>query len=291
MICCARDGWSPPLWLDRWLTLVEARVCAARKDIQAALDAAKRAAGSDAPAEATVALAHVWLAAGEPLTARQVLAPVLPGPREERQPVPLEAWLTDARISYDSGDLARGRQSLQAALQLGDREQLRLPFRMEWAWVRSVLRRDPDLARDHPYLYGPTQGTDSREGTASRALAPPAPVVVEPLSEREQEVLRHASGMLSTAEIAMEMFISINTVKSHLKSVYRKLEATRRGEWLSAGRGNYSYSDSIAPRVTLVPSSLMITTRSARSCSRPGFACESLPSSDVPGKASNRRPV
>jgi DNA-binding CsgD family transcriptional regulator len=32
--------------------------------------------------------------------------------------------------------------------------------------------------------------------------------------EREQEVLRHASGMLSTAEIAMEMFRSINMVKS-----------------------------------------------------------------------------
>ena len=236
MICCARDGWSPPLWLDRWLTLVEARVCAARKDIQAALDAAKRAAGTDASAEATVALAHVWLAAGEPPTARRVLAPVLPGPREAHQPVPLEAWLIDARISYDSGDVARGRQSLQAAFQLGDREQLRLPFLMEWAWVRSVLRRDPDLARDHPYLYGPVQGTDARLSVAPRAVAPSAPVVAEPLSEREQEVLRHASGMLSTAEIAMEMFISINTVKSHLKSVYRKLDATRRGEAVRRAR-------------------------------------------------------
>ena len=236
MICCARDGWSPPLWLDQWLTLVEARVCAARKDIQAALDAAKRAAGTDASAEATVALAHVWLAAGEPPTARRLLAPVLPGPPQARQPVPLEAWLIDARISYGSGDLARGRQSLQAALQLGDREQLRLPFLMEWAWVRSVLRRDPDLARDHPYLYGPMQGTDSRVGGAPSTVAPSAPVVVEPLSEREQEVLRHASGMLSTAEIAMEMFISINTVKSHLKSVYRKLEATRRGEAVRRAR-------------------------------------------------------
>ncbi len=236
MICCARDGWSPPPWLDRWLTLVEARVCAARKDIQAALDAAKRAAGTEASADVTVALAQVWLAAGEPPTARRVLAHALPGPRVARDQVPLEAWLIDARISYDSGDLTRGRQSLRAALQLGEREQLRLPFIMESAWVRSVLRRDPDLARDHPYLYGPTQGTDSRVAAGPRVIAQPVPVVVEPLSEREQEVLRHASGMLSTAEIAMEMFISINTVKSHLKSVYRKLEATRRGEAVRRAR-------------------------------------------------------
>jgi LuxR family transcriptional regulator, maltose regulon positive regulatory protein len=61
-------------------------------------------------------------------------------------------------------------------------------------------------------------------------------MVVEALSEREQQVLRHASGMLSTAEIATEMFISINTVKSHLKSIYRKLAATRRSEAVRRAR-------------------------------------------------------
>jgi LuxR family maltose regulon positive regulatory protein len=61
-------------------------------------------------------------------------------------------------------------------------------------------------------------------------------LVVERLSEREREVLAHASGLLSTAEIATEMYLSVNTVKTHLKSIYRKLSATHRGEAIRRAR-------------------------------------------------------
>jgi LuxR family transcriptional regulator, maltose regulon positive regulatory protein len=57
-----------------------------------------------------------------------------------------------------------------------------------------------------------------------------APLVVEQLSAREREVLTLASGMLTTAEIATEMYLSVNTVKTHLRSIYRKLSATHRSE-------------------------------------------------------------
>ena len=70
--------------------------------------------------------------------------------------------------------------------------------------------------------------------------APPsdqaAPVVVERLSERESEVLTRASRMLSTAEIATEMYLSVNTVKTHLRSIYRKLSATHRSEAVRRAR-------------------------------------------------------
>ena len=61
-------------------------------------------------------------------------------------------------------------------------------------------------------------------------------LAVETLTEREREVLRHVSGMLNTAEVASEMYISINTVKAHLKSIYRKLAATHRGEAVRRAR-------------------------------------------------------
>ena len=49
-------------------------------------------------------------------------------------------------------------------------------------------------------------------------------------------MLRHVSGMLNTAEVASEMYISVNTVKSHLKSIYRKLAAAHRGEAVRRAR-------------------------------------------------------
>jgi LuxR family maltose regulon positive regulatory protein len=44
------------------------------------------------------------------------------------------------------------------------------------------------------------------------------------------------SGLLSYAEIASEMCISVNTVKTHIKSIYRKLAAARRGEAVRRAR-------------------------------------------------------
>ena len=60
--------------------------------------------------------------------------------------------------------------------------------------------------------------------------------MVEPLSQREREVLRRLSGHLNTAEIATEMYISVNTVKTHIKSILRKLAASHRGEAVRRAR-------------------------------------------------------
>jgi LuxR family maltose regulon positive regulatory protein len=49
-------------------------------------------------------------------------------------------------------------------------------------------------------------------------------------------VQRYVSRMLNTAEVASEMYISINTVKPHLKRLYRKLAAGHRGEAVRRAR-------------------------------------------------------
>ena len=56
---------------------------------------------------------------------------------------------------------------------------------------------------------------------------PPAPIV-EALTEREQVVLRYLASTLSNAEIAAELYLSVNTVKTHQRMVYRKLGADGR---------------------------------------------------------------
>jgi LuxR family transcriptional regulator, maltose regulon positive regulatory protein len=234
LIATARSGWSVPAWLDQRLSAAESRAYAAAGDIAAALAAARRA-GSDTSPEAAVALAHAWAAAGDAENARRVLAPVLTVHSGTPDRVRLQAWLVDARLSYTSGDRVRGRRSLTSALRLAEPEQLRLPFAMERGWIEPMLRGDPELARAHRRLLAPGPGRDQLP--ALRSVPDQAPVLaVETLTERELEVLRHVSGLLSTAEAASEMHITVNTLKTHLKHIYRKLAATRRGEAVRRAR-------------------------------------------------------
>jgi LuxR family maltose regulon positive regulatory protein len=64
----------------------------------------------------------------------------------------------------------------------------------------------------------------------------PDPVLIGELSPREIEVLQHLAEMLSTAEIAAAMFVSVNTVRTHIRSILRKLGATRRNEAVRRAR-------------------------------------------------------
>jgi LuxR family maltose regulon positive regulatory protein len=59
---------------------------------------------------------------------------------------------------------------------------------------------------------------------------------VEPLTERELTVLRYLQGTLSKPEIAAMLHVSVNTIKTHVQSIYRKLDAGRRREAVQRAR-------------------------------------------------------
>ncbi|MGO9081576.1 MAG: LuxR C-terminal-related transcriptional regulator [Streptosporangiaceae bacterium] len=230
----ARSGWAVPAWLDHKLSLVQSRAYATAGDIPAALAAAERA-GSDTSVEATVTLAHAWATAGDTMNARRVLGPALAALSGEPDRVHLQARLVDARLSYTSGDPPRGRRSFTSALRLAEPEQLRLPFVLERSWIGPVLRRDPELAHAHQHLLAPTLRHDQLPAPRA-APEQAATMAAEPLSEREREVLRHVSRMLTTPEVASEMHISTHTVKTHVQNICRKLAVTRRGEAVRRAR-------------------------------------------------------
>ena len=233
IITRARSGCHVPGWLDHKLSLVQSRACAAAGDLPAAIAAAERVGAGTSP-EVAVTLAHAWMTAGDGDKARRALAPTLAADSRAPDLVRVQAWLVDTRLSYTSSDRARGHRSLASALRLAEPEQLRLPFAMERSWIVPVLRSDPDLAGAHQRLLTPALPRERLPPPA--APDQPAPLTVEPLSAREREVLRHVSDMLSTTEVAMEMHISIHTVKTHLRSIYRKLAATHRGEAVRRAR-------------------------------------------------------
>jgi len=233
IITRARSGWPVPAWLDRQLSLAESRACAAAGDVQAALTAARRADGTSP--EVMVTLAHAWAAAGDAESARRVLEPVLEAADRMPDHVRVPALLVDARLGYSGDDGARARRSLASALHLAEREQLKLPFLTEQTWLAPVLSRDPELADGYRRLFAPAPAREQPPAPVTAADEAPV-LVVEPLTEREREVLVHLSGMLSTAEVASEMYISVNTVKTHLRSIYRKLAATHRNEAVRRAR-------------------------------------------------------
>ena len=232
-----RQGFYPlddAAWLEQELSLVESRAVVAVRKIGAGLAEAERVR-HDSSVEGLVILAQAQMAAGDGETAGRALEPLLATHSSSPDRVRLQACLVDARVSYHGGDWARARRSLGRALRLAEREQVRLPFALDRSWIELVLRRDPQLAHTYQHLLPPA-------ASRNRLPAPPGPVdqavipAVEPLTEREREVLRRVSGMLTTAEIATELYISTNTVKSHVKNVCRKLSATHRGEAVRRAR-------------------------------------------------------
>jgi LuxR family transcriptional regulator, maltose regulon positive regulatory protein len=60
--------------------------------------------------------------------------------------------------------------------------------------------------------------------------------LVEPLTERERDVLRFLASRLTVREIADELYLSVNTLKFHLKAIYRKLGVNSRAEAAEAAR-------------------------------------------------------
>ncbi|WP_404962206.1 LuxR C-terminal-related transcriptional regulator [Streptomyces sp. 147326] len=224
-----------PVRLHSWsvagLTVAESAVHLARGDAAAALqvlDAVEGAEGvegecGDRP-EQVLARARALLAAGHGDRATAALAG-MPADDGVAAPVRARARLLQAEIAAADGDPEEARRRLGEALGLARPEGLRRMFTESGPWVRRILRRDPQLARLHGWLHSrtPVRGPASTAGGQQ-------PPVVEPLSGRETEVLRKAAELLSTEEIAAELYLSANTVKTHLKSIYRKLSVTRRSE-------------------------------------------------------------
>jgi LuxR family maltose regulon positive regulatory protein len=133
--------------------------------------------------------------------------------------------LASARLRGGSPD--RARVAVDRALRLAAGETLRRPFHQAAPAVREMLRSDPELLARHQWL-----GTaDRAPGSGTRAQRP-APShttpLVEELTPKELEVLGHLAELLSTEEIADAMFVSVNTVRTHVRGILRKLGVPRR---------------------------------------------------------------
>ncbi|MFF7971587.1 LuxR C-terminal-related transcriptional regulator [Streptomyces sp. NPDC007905] len=183
--------------------------------------------------EAAYAAEIAWarLAAGNRDAAIELLDQ-LPARGRTGPGVTVRAALVRARAAQEAGDVATARKLLARALLEARRERLRRPFLEAGPRIRHLLDTPPLQALAAGWL---TPGGPMPHGGPVVAADPPS-LVVEELSAREREVLRRLAQMMSTEEIAADLYVSVNTVKTHLKSVYRKLGVNRRGDAVRQAR-------------------------------------------------------
>ncbi len=99
------------------------------------------------------------------------------------------------------------------------------------AEARSIMARCPDPGIAGRYLAR----VESRHGLAA-GVEGPRDVLVEQLTTREMAVLRHLPTKWSQREIASELYVSLNTVKTHCRGIYRKLGVGDRKAAVQAAR-------------------------------------------------------
>ncbi|QKW11218.1 AAA family ATPase [Streptomyces sp. NA04227] len=187
--------------------------------------------GGAAGPQTALAAAHAGLGDGEREEALRLLDSI-PSEPGQGPKVTVATLLVRARAADALDDEYTAGRLVARALALARPERLRRPFLDAGPWLVRLMRRSPSLGQGHDWLPESVTGHPPRSTPGSREESVPT----ETLTPREHEVLCLLARLLSVEEIAAELHLSVNTVKTHLKNVYRKLAATRRNEAVRRAR-------------------------------------------------------
>jgi LuxR family maltose regulon positive regulatory protein len=186
------------------------------------------------PAHLLVAMAELELHEGRAQAAIDTLAAGRDGTAAGFLDQRVQAWALTA-VALDRLDQHDAADSVAAtAVRLAAPQRMRQPFLRFGAPMRGILARQLVVAK------GDLRFVES-------LLPPPVSELRhagqlgghgnDQLTTREVEVVRRLASLLTVPEIAAELFVSVNTVKAHLKSIYRKLGATSRRQAVERATG------------------------------------------------------
>ena len=185
------------------------------------------------PAEDALLRARLLLASGDAEQALKELDLTKQPSAELEFSRRIEANVLEAVARRELNDRAGAADAIEDALALAEPDSFRRPFVDGGPAVQTLLVEQIRRGTDHRSLVADLIAAfERRAADVSITKAE----LLEPLSERERAILRYLPTMMSNAEIASELFVSVNTVKTHLKSIYRKLGAARRREAVERAR-------------------------------------------------------
>ena len=184
--------------------------------------------------EIRIAEASLRLAQDDPGAATAVLAPVIDGsaPLQNAHLWEVQAFLLQAIACDALGDAGAARRALERALDLAEPEGLLFPFLFDPA--PDLLDRQRRHGTAHAGLIAEILNVLAGSKPGSQPAGPPR--LREPLSHAEARVLRYLPTKLSAPEIADELYLSVNTVKTHMRHLYDKLGVHRRHEAVEQAR-------------------------------------------------------
>ena len=113
---------------------------------------------------------------------------------------------------------------------------MRRPVAREVSWLLPLVDGDPALRQAHGGFLGGLEVIDPRRLRPGGDGRAGASGLIETLTVREAQVLVLLAEMCSTEEIARELFLSVNTVKTYVRGVLRKLAVNRRVDAVRRGR-------------------------------------------------------
>ncbi|MEV4314019.1 LuxR C-terminal-related transcriptional regulator [Actinocrispum sp. NPDC049592] len=163
----------------------------------------------------------------KPIPARKLLVPVLSGDaRVAAATTPIDSWLLEAVLLSRMDDYHRAHGAIAKALALAEPLSALRPFRAAGPPVRDLLVKGA----------GRFGKLDRFASNALAALPAPRTGPVDQLTSREHDLLIELPSMRTTEEIADSMFVSVNTVKTHLRGIYRKLGVNHRRDAVAVAR-------------------------------------------------------
>jgi LuxR family maltose regulon positive regulatory protein len=149
--------------------------------------------------------------------------------RGGRGAIVIETLMLQALANDAAGDAPSAHAALHRAVTLAEPEGYLRLFIDEGARMAVLLKVLRKLPTAPAYV--------SRLIVASSTIATPAAQpLIDPLSEREVEVLRLLGGDMGGPDIARQLSVSLNTVRTHTKNIYAKLGATSRREAVRRAR-------------------------------------------------------